>query len=77
MENIRVGPYLLKPIPSTDGEEAILDFNDEWEGERKAANPIQEARFMLSWLAVALIADRRPGFCLALLPSRIPDSDQR
>jgi len=54
MENIRVGPYLLKPIPSTDGEEAILDFNDEWEGERKAANPIQEARFMLSWLAVAL-----------------------
>jgi len=28
---IRVGPYLLKPIPSADGEEAILDFNDEWE----------------------------------------------
>lgn len=54
VENFQLGPYLLKPIPSADGEEAILDFNDELEGERKAANPIQEARFILSWLAVAL-----------------------
>ena len=51
---IRVGPYLLRPIPSADGEEAILDFIDEWVGEQKAANPVQEARFILSWLAVAL-----------------------
>jgi hypothetical protein len=56
INEIQVGPYTIRPIPATNEEEGILKFNDDWIKDQSAANPVQEARFILSWLAVALEA---------------------
>jgi hypothetical protein len=46
--------YRIRPIPTSDGEEAILEFKDEWVNGQMASHPVQEGKFVLSWLAVML-----------------------
>jgi hypothetical protein len=46
--------YRIRPIPTSDGEEAILQFKDEWVEGQMASHPVQEGKFILSWLALML-----------------------
>jgi len=44
----------VKPIPTSVGEQAILEFKDQWAEGQQASHPVQEGKLLLSWLAVVL-----------------------
>jgi len=46
--------YRIRPIPTSDGEEAILQFKDEWVEGQMASHPVQEGKLVLSWLGLVL-----------------------
>lgn len=54
LSEIKFDSYRIRPIPTSGVEEAILDFKDEWAEDQLASNPVQEAKLVLSWLAVVL-----------------------
>jgi hypothetical protein len=54
LSEIRFDSYRIRPIPTFGGEEVILEFKDEWAEGQLASNPVQEAKLVLSWLAVVL-----------------------
>lgn len=54
LSEIKFDSYRIRPIPTSGVEEGILDFKDEWAEDQLASNPVQEAKLVLSWLAVVL-----------------------
>jgi hypothetical protein len=46
---IKFDSYQLRPIPTASGEEAILEFDDEWVNGQQASHPVQEGKLILSW----------------------------
>jgi hypothetical protein len=59
--------YRIRPIPTSDGEEAILQFKDEWVEGQMASHPVQEGKFVLSWLGlVRLLASNIPSLSLII-----------
>jgi hypothetical protein len=54
LSGIEFDSYRFRPIPTANGEEAILEFKDEWVSDQRASHPVQEGKLVLSWLAVAL-----------------------
>ena len=57
-----VGKYRVKPIPSQKpifarfGEELLLSFVDQWKRGQQHSNPVEESRYVLAWLSLALRA---------------------
>ena len=62
IEQAFIGKYRIKPIPSRKpifarfGEELLLSFVDQWEEGQQHSNPIEESKYVLAWLSLALRA---------------------